>query len=117
MYLTPEGSGTGVLVRPDVPAPRVATTGVDSCRKVQVPSKGVVRAPDGLRTTEWYVREGAGVTRDWDAPAISEVRDRLAELLEGVAAGRFGPVSGSYCSRCAHVAACPEGQAAASQES
>src|SRR5688500_3868708 len=41
MYMTPEGSGTGVLVRPDVPAPRVATTGTDSCRKVKVPSKGV----------------------------------------------------------------------------
>ena len=29
------------------------------------------RAPDGLRTTEWSVREGAGVTRDWAAPRMS----------------------------------------------
>jgi|SRR5581483_3425069 len=71
------------------------------------------RSPDGLRTTEWYVREGAGVTRDWDPLAVDEVRARLDDLLTGVAAGRFGPVPGSYCARCAHVTACPEGQAAA----
>jgi DNA helicase-2/ATP-dependent DNA helicase PcrA len=75
------------------------------------------REPTGLRTTEWYVREGAGVSRDWDAPAVDAVRGRLAELLEGVAAGRFGPVPGSYCRRCPHVAACPEGQAATAIES
>jgi DNA helicase II / ATP-dependent DNA helicase PcrA len=76
------------------------------------------RRPQELRTTEWYVREGAGVTLDWNAPAIAEVRNRLAELLEGVAAGRFGPLAGSYCGRCAHVAACPEGrEATARQES
>ena len=40
------------------------------------------------------------------------VRERLDELLGDVAAGRFEPVAGSYCGRCAHVAACPEGQAA-----
>jgi DNA helicase-2/ATP-dependent DNA helicase PcrA len=68
--------------------------------------------PAGLRTTEWYVRESAGVTRDWDAAAVDVVRGRLAEALDGVAAGRFGAVPGSYCRRCAHVAACPEGQAA-----
>jgi RecB family exonuclease len=70
------------------------------------------RKPDGLRTTEWYVREGAGVSRDWDAAAVDAVRGRLATLLEGVAADRFGPTPGTYCGRCAHVAACPEGQAA-----
>ena len=70
------------------------------------------RPADGLRTTEWYVREGAGVTRDWDEAAVAAVRDRLADLLAEVAAGEFGPVPGSYCARCAHVAACPEGQAA-----
>jgi len=70
------------------------------------------RAPEGVSTTEWYVREGAGVTRHWDAAAVDGVRERLAEVLDGVAAGRFGPVPGSYCGRCAHVAACPEGQAA-----
>jgi DNA helicase II / ATP-dependent DNA helicase PcrA len=70
------------------------------------------RDPAGLRTTEWYVREGAGVSRDWDAAAVDAVRARLARLLAAVAAGRFGPVPGSYCARCAHVAACPEGQAA-----
>jgi hypothetical protein len=53
------------------------------------------------------------VSRDWDGPAISEVRDRLAQLLDGVAAGRFGALPGSYCARCAHVDACPEGRAAA----
>ncbi|HEX9316828.1 MAG TPA: PD-(D/E)XK nuclease family protein [Actinomycetota bacterium] len=70
------------------------------------------RDPAELRTTEWYVREGAGVSRDWSAAAVDAVRERLAGLLEAVAAGRFGPVPGSYCGRCAHVAACPEGQAA-----
>jgi DNA helicase-2/ATP-dependent DNA helicase PcrA len=70
------------------------------------------RDPDGLRTTEWYVREAAGMSRDWDAAAVDAVRERLAVLLDGVAAGRFEPVPGSYCGRCAHVAACPEGQAA-----
>jgi DNA helicase-2/ATP-dependent DNA helicase PcrA len=70
------------------------------------------REPDGLRTTEWYVREGAGVSLDWDAPAVDAVRDRLADVLDSVAAGRFEPLPGSYCGRCAHVAACPEGQAA-----
>ncbi|MEW6476907.1 MAG: PD-(D/E)XK nuclease family protein [Actinomycetota bacterium] len=70
------------------------------------------RDPAGLRTTEWYVREGMGVSRDWDAAAVDAVRERLAGLLDAVAAGRFGPVAGSYCIRCAHVAACPEGQAA-----
>jgi DNA helicase-2/ATP-dependent DNA helicase PcrA len=75
------------------------------------------REPGGLRTTEWYVREGAGVTRDWDAAAVDGVRGRLSELLDGVAAGRFGPVPGSYCGRCAHLAACPEGQAATAESS
>jgi DNA helicase-2/ATP-dependent DNA helicase PcrA len=70
------------------------------------------RKPEELRTTEWYVREGAGVSRDWDATAVDAVRGRLDRLLQGVAAGRFGPVPGSFCARCAHVAACPEGQAA-----
>jgi ATP-dependent DNA helicase UvrD/PcrA len=70
------------------------------------------RDPAGVRTTEWYVREGAGVTRDWDAPAVSGVCARLAGMLAEVAAGRFEAVPGSYCGRCAHVAACPEGQAA-----
>ena len=70
------------------------------------------RDPGGLRTTEWYVRESAGVTRDWDRAAVDAVRQRLAGLLADVAAGRFGPVPGSYCGRCAHVAACPQGQAA-----
>jgi DNA helicase-2/ATP-dependent DNA helicase PcrA len=70
------------------------------------------REPDGMRTTEWYVREGAGVSRDWDAAGVGAVRERLADVLDGVAAGRFEPVPGSYCGRCAHVAACPEGQAA-----
>jgi DNA helicase-2/ATP-dependent DNA helicase PcrA len=71
------------------------------------------RDPAAVRTTEWYVREGAGVTRSWDAAAVASVRDRLSELLAGVAEGRFAPVPGSYCTRCAHVAACPEGQTAA----
>ena len=71
------------------------------------------RDPGRVRTTEWYVREGAGVTHDWDVPAVDAVRARLAALLDAVAAGRFGPVPGSYCGRCAHVAACPEGQAVA----
>jgi DNA helicase-2/ATP-dependent DNA helicase PcrA len=70
------------------------------------------REPAAVRTTEWYVREVAGVTREWDEEAVDGVRDRLAGLLAGVAAGRNGPVPGSYCARCAHVAACPEGQAA-----
>ncbi len=70
------------------------------------------RDPAEIRTTEWYVRESAGVTRDWDAAAVDAVRTRLGTLLVDVAAGRFGPVPGSYCGRCAHVAACPEGQAA-----
>ena len=52
------------------------------------------------------------VTRDWDGPAVNGVRDRLTGLLTGVAAGRNGPVPGSYCARCPHVSACPEGQAA-----
>ena len=69
------------------------------------------RDPAQLRTTEWYVREGAGVSRDWDADAVKAVRSRLDELLDGVAAGRFEPVTGTYCGRCAHVSACPEGQA------
>ena len=70
------------------------------------------REPEAVRTTEWYVREGAGLTRDWDGKAVDAVRERLAGLLDGVAARRNGPVPGSYCARCAHVAACPEGQAA-----
>ena len=70
------------------------------------------RDPAEVRTTEWYVRESAGVTRDWDGAALDGVRERLADLLAGVAAGRFDPVPGSYCGRCAHVAACPSGQAA-----
>jgi DNA helicase-2/ATP-dependent DNA helicase PcrA len=70
------------------------------------------REPGGLRTTEWYVREGAGVSRGWDAAAVDAVRERLGEILDEVAAGRFGPVPGSYCGRCPHIAACPEGQAA-----
>lgn len=69
----------------------------------------------GLRTTEWYVREGAGVSRDWDDPAVDAVRERLAGLLDSVGAGRFETVPGSYCGRCAHVAACPEGQAATTE--
>jgi RecB family exonuclease len=70
------------------------------------------RDPSELRTTEWYVREGAGVSRDWDADAVKAVRARLDSLLDCVAAGRFAPVAGTYCSRCAHVAVCPEGQTA-----
>jgi DNA helicase-2/ATP-dependent DNA helicase PcrA len=70
------------------------------------------RAPEVIRTTEWYVREGAGVTCDWDTAAVDEVRSQLADLLDRVAAEAYEPFPGSYCSRCAHVAACPEGQAA-----
>jgi RecB family exonuclease len=70
------------------------------------------RDPARILTTEWYVREGAGLTRQWDADAVGAVRARLDDLLAAVAAGRFEPVPGSYCGRCAHVAACPEGQAA-----
>jgi DNA helicase II / ATP-dependent DNA helicase PcrA len=70
------------------------------------------RDPAGLRTTEWYVREGAGVSRDWDSEAVKAVRVRLDELLDSVAAGRFEPMAGTYCHRCAHVAVCPEGQTA-----
>ncbi|MGH9011340.1 MAG: PD-(D/E)XK nuclease family protein [Acidimicrobiia bacterium] len=70
------------------------------------------RDPAGIRTTEWYVREGAGVTRAWDAAAVDAVRARLGDLLTDVAAGLFGATPGSYCGRCAHVAACPEGHAA-----
>ena len=51
------------------------------------------RDPAGLRTTEWYVREGAGVTRDWDGAAVDAVRERLAD-----AAGRRWPPAAS--SRC-----------------
>ena len=69
--------------------------------------------PARLRTTEWYVREGGGVTRDWNAPSVDAVRARLAVLLGDVAAGRFGPVPGSYCGRCPHLSVCPEGQAVA----
>jgi DNA helicase-2/ATP-dependent DNA helicase PcrA len=70
------------------------------------------RDPGEVRTTEWFVREGAGVTRDWDATGVDAVRDRLVELLAEVAEGHFEAVPGSYCGRCAHVAACPDGQAA-----
>ena len=71
------------------------------------------REPEAVRTTEWYVREGAGLTREWNGQAVDAVRERLAGLLDGVAAGRNGPVPGSYCARCPHVSACPEGQAVA----
>jgi DNA helicase-2/ATP-dependent DNA helicase PcrA len=74
------------------------------------------RDPAELRTTEWYVREGAGQSRDWDQAGVDAVRERLSRLLAAVAAGRFGPQPGSYCARCAHVAACPEGQAATADE-
>ncbi|HZQ77885.1 MAG TPA: PD-(D/E)XK nuclease family protein [Acidimicrobiia bacterium] len=67
--------------------------------------------PESLLTTEWYVRENAGVSREWDGAALAAVRDRLGVVLDDVAAGRFGPAPGSYCGRCAHVTACPEGQA------
>ncbi|HET9771029.1 MAG TPA: PD-(D/E)XK nuclease family protein [Acidimicrobiia bacterium] len=70
------------------------------------------RSPEELRTTEWYVRENAGVSRDWDAAAVGAVRARLTKLLEAVAAGRFEATPGSFCGRCAHVAVCAEGQAA-----
>jgi RecB family exonuclease len=70
------------------------------------------REAAGLRTTEWYVREGAGVSRDWDGEALEGVRSRLEEILRRVAARRFEPVTGTYCGRCAHVAVCPEGQTA-----
>jgi DNA helicase II / ATP-dependent DNA helicase PcrA len=72
------------------------------------------RDAEAVRTTEWYVRENAGVSRAWDGPGVDAVRGRLGSLLAAVAAGRFGPVPGSYCARCAHLAACPEGQAAGS---
>ena len=62
------------------------------------------------------LREGAGLTRDWDGTAVNAVRQRLAGLLDGVAAGRNGPVPGSYCARCAHIAACPEGRAATASD-
>ena len=47
------------------------------------------RDPAGVRTTEWYVREGAGVTRDWDIAAVDAVRARLDEVLAAVASGNF----------------------------
>jgi DNA helicase II / ATP-dependent DNA helicase PcrA len=68
------------------------------------------RSPGELRTTEWYVRENSGLSRDWDAAAVGGVRARLAELLGEVAAGRFEPTPGSFCARCAHLVVCPEGQ-------
>ena len=72
------------------------------------------RDPAEVRTTEWYVAENAGVSRSWTAAAVDAVRRRLVEVLAGVATARFDPTPGSYCARCAHVAACPEGQAATS---
>jgi len=73
------------------------------------------RDPAELRTTAWYVREGAGVSRDWDAESLKVVRSRLDGLLDSVAAGHFEPVPGMYCGRCAHRAVCPEGQTAAAE--
>lgn len=71
------------------------------------------RDPAGVLTTEWYVRESAGVTREWNIAAVDAVRVRLDEMLAAVASGNFEAVPGSYCGRCAHVAVCPEGQASA----
>ena len=70
------------------------------------------RSPEGVRTTEWYLAEGAGDSRDLDAGTIEQVRVRLGDVLAGVSGGRFAPVPGSYCARCDFLAFCPPGRAA-----
>jgi DNA helicase II / ATP-dependent DNA helicase PcrA len=67
--------------------------------------------PAGLRTTEWYLDAGDGDSRDFDAEALDRVRARLSRALEGVAAGRFQPVPGSYCARCDVLGFCRTGRA------
>jgi DNA helicase II / ATP-dependent DNA helicase PcrA len=70
------------------------------------------RAPEEVRTTEWYLAAGEGHSRDFDAGEITRVRRRVAGALEGLAAGRFAPEPGSYCARCAFLGLCRTGQAA-----
>jgi DNA helicase-2/ATP-dependent DNA helicase PcrA len=67
--------------------------------------------PAGLRTTEWYLDAGDGDSREFDAGALDQVRTRLSRALEGVAAGRFQPVPGSYCARCDVLGFCRTGRA------
>jgi hypothetical protein len=67
--------------------------------------------PDRLRTTEWYLEAGDGDSRDFDVAEIERVRGRLAEVLEGVAAGDFRAVPGSYCARCDVLGFCRTGRA------
>ena len=70
------------------------------------------RAPEEVRTTEWYLAAGQGCSRDFDAGEISRVRERVALVLEGLAAGRFAPEPGSYCTRCAFLGLCRTGRVA-----
>jgi DNA helicase-2/ATP-dependent DNA helicase PcrA len=70
------------------------------------------RAPEDVRTTEWYLAAGEGHSRTFDSCEIARVRRRVAEALEGLAAGRFAPEPGSYCNRCAFLGLCRTGQAA-----
>jgi hypothetical protein len=66
--------------------------------------------PAALRTTEWYLEAGDGDSRDFDADALERVRARLSRALQGVAAGQFHPVPGSYCARCDVLGFCRAGR-------
>ena len=70
--------------------------------------------PGRLRTTYCWLRtDGPPVVEssDWDESVLDRVRVRVAGTLDALAAGRFGPSPGRWCTGCDFQGVCPEGQA------
>ncbi|MEA2972618.1 MAG: ATP-dependent helicase UvrD/PcrA [Actinomycetota bacterium] len=68
--------------------------------------------PDRLRTTYCWLRtDGPPVVEsaDWSETVAERVRTRVARTLDALAAGRWHPSPGRWCTGCDFQAVCPEG--------
>ena len=69
--------------------------------------------PARLRTTYCWLRPGEAPlveSTDWTPAMVDEVRARVVDTLDRVAAGRFAPTPGAWCRSCDFLAVCPAGR-------
>ena len=72
-------------------------------------------APEGLRTTNCYLRVAGPPeldTRTWGSDGVAAVKAALDGWLQGVAERRFEARPGAWCSRCDFLPFCRSGQSA-----
>ena len=92
--------------------------GSDGAAEVQLDLYGLAALqawaaePHRLRTTYCWLRtDGPPVVEsaDWDEDVVERVRRRVARTLDALAAGRWHPSPGRWCTGCDFQAVCPEG--------